>query len=138
MITQSKDVRNYEALVREFHEKFGLGYGGKPVLGYPEEQALRMDLLFEELSELTTALLQRDIVETADALADLVYYAIGMAVLWGIPFDEVFREVHASNMSKLDEDGQPIYRADGKVLKGPNYREPDILSIIARRRNGRR
>lgn len=71
-----------------------------------------------------------DIVGAADALGDLSYVVDGFALEAGIPLDEVITEIHASNMSKLGEDGEPIFRGDGKVLKGPNFREPDITSVI--------
>ena len=71
-----------------------------------------------------------DIVEVADALGDIIYVAIGTAISYGIDISKVVKEIHRSNMSKLDADGQPIVRADGKVMKGPNYTEPDLTSIL--------
>lgn len=72
-----------------------------------------------------------DIYEVADALADILYVVYGTAAEFGIPIDEIFAEVHKSNMSKLGEDGKPVYRGDGKVLKGPNFKLPDIIGVFA-------
>lgn len=93
---------------------------------------LRKDLLEEEFNEYLTGEENNDLVEIADALADIIYIAYGTGVTYGLPMDEIFDEVHRSNMSKLGEDGKPIYREDGKVLKGPNYFKPDIAGIVAR------
>lgn len=93
--------------------------------------ALRHELIREELAELKQAHDKGDLIGIADALADLAYVVVGAAVAFGIPLDRVFDEVHRSNMSKLGEDGKPIYREDGKVLKGPNYTPPDIERSIS-------
>jgi predicted HAD superfamily Cof-like phosphohydrolase len=118
--------------VTEFHEAFGLMVNSVPVLPDTATRDLRKKLLAEEYTEYTTAEAEDDIVEIADALADLIYIACGTAVAYGIPLDRVFAEVHSSNMSKLGNDGKPIYRDDGKVLKGPNYRPPQIDKILGR------
>lgn len=117
--------------VREFHEVYGLARGETPALPDEKLRQLRIDLLREEMDEYIQGEAEDDIVEIADALADIIYIACGTAVAYGIPLDRVFAEVHRSNMSKLGEDGKPIYREDGKVLKGPNYTPPDVRGILA-------
>ena len=116
--------------VTEFHEAFGLMVNSVPALPDTATRDLRKKLLAEEYTEYTTAEAEDDIVEIADALADLIYIACGTAVAYGIPLDRVFAEVHRSNMSKLGENGRPIYRDDGKVLKGPTYSPPNIKTIL--------
>lgn len=138
-------------LVKQFHETYKLPmYDGTPTLD-TERLNMRMGLIAEEFSELVEAVYgekageivrdsykealgndqnNRDIVETADALADLVYVIYGMTLECGIDLEAVLKEVQASNMSKLGEDGKPIYREDGKVLKGPNFFEPDIKKAL--------
>lgn len=91
---------------------------------------LRVDLIAEELNELVDALADDDMVEIADALTDILYVTYGAGVAFGIDLDACFTEVHRSNMSKLGEDGKPIYREDGKVMKGPGYSEPSLANII--------
>lgn len=122
-------MSNPLAQVREFHETYGL-----PVQEIPEivdrRVGLRLSLIDEERSELQDALRDSDIVEVADALGDLVYVVYGMALEFGIPLDKVIDEIHRSNMSKLGEDGEPIYRDDGKVLKGPHFTQPDIANVL--------
>lgn len=134
------------ALVKEFHETYNLPIRTTPDVDVPEV-GLRLDLIMEEVIELIHALYgerasnvidvawkvardaddgNRDIVEVADALADIEYVVHGAALVFGIDLDAVLQEVQASNMSKLDENGKPIYREDGKVLKGPNFFEPKI------------
>lgn len=117
--------------VREFHETYNLARGESPALPDEPLRQLRIDLLREEMDEYIQGETKDDIVEIADALADIIYIACGTAVAYGIPLDRVFAEVHRSNMSKLGEDGKPIYREDGKVLKGPNYTPPDVKGILA-------
>ena len=96
----------------------------------------RIDLIHEEFDELKQAIYSDEarnegtLVAIADALTDILYVTYGMAHSFGIDIDECFRTVHVSNMSKLDEDGKPIYRDDGKVLKGPNYRPPNLKEIM--------
>ena len=91
---------------------------------------LRYDLIREELLELREALDEKDIVGVADALTDILYVTYGAGHAFGINLDKCFAEVQRANMSKLGEDGRPIYREDGKVLKGPKYSSPDLKSII--------
>lgn len=129
--------------VQDFHRQFGLASRDLPVtgpgLGAPADQvSLRRRLVEEEVGELADAVAAQDLVAVADALADIVYVALGTADLLGIPFDEVFDEVHRANMSKLGADGRPVLRADGKVLKGPAYTPPDVAGVLAahRRRSG--
>jgi len=96
--------------------------------GFPDDNIidLRLDLIDEECRELKDAVEAKDIVEVADALTDLLYVVYGAGHAFGINLDLAFNNVHASNMSKMGEDGKPIYREDGKVLKGPNYFPPKI------------
>jgi len=122
-------MTNFEK-VKEFHEAFGLDIKSNPELAPKDKQQLRLDLIEEEYRELRDGLFNRDIVEVADALTDLLYVVYGMGLVYGIDLDQCFEEVHNSNMSKLDENGKPIYREDGKVLKGPNYREPDLKTLL--------
>ena len=91
---------------------------------------LRYNLIDEELKELRQALDEKNLVEVADALTDLLYVVYGAGHSFGINLDKCFEEVHNSNMSKLGEDGRPIYREDGKVLKGPNYWHPNLKKIL--------
>jgi predicted HAD superfamily Cof-like phosphohydrolase len=116
-------------MVREFHEAFGIAVRTKPVASPPESD-LRARLLAEEVQEYYDAVEAGDIVEVADGLADIVYVAYGTALNHGIDLDAVLTEVHRSNMSKLGADGKPILRADGKVIKGPNYSRPDIARVL--------
>ena len=88
------------------------------------------NLILEELQELNEAFDKGDIVETADALADIIYVTAQQARLWGFPIDALLREVQRSNMSKADENGNPILREDGKVLKSPLWSPPDILKVL--------
>lgn len=91
---------------------------------------LRLELIREEFEELTEATGKRDVIEMADALGDIAYVVVGFALEMGIDLNAVVAEIHASNMTKLGEDGNVIRREDGKVLKGPNYRKPDIKSVL--------
>lgn len=120
---------NFER-VREFHEVYNITIGAE-LKGYdPDEMHMRLGLIAEEFEELCVAIGNVDIVETADAIADLLYVVYGLGVALKLPVDAVFAEVHHSNLSKLDENGKPIYRADGKVLKGPNFAPPDIAGVL--------
>ena len=92
--------------------------------------ALRLELIQEELNELREAIGNADIVEVADALTDILYVTYGAGHAFGIDLDKCFQEVQESNMSKLDHNGDPIYREDGKVMKGPKYFSPDLASIV--------
>lgn len=119
---------NYFNMVREFHETFNQPIG--KTVGITSRAKLRTDILIEELNEYLQALNCCDIVEVADALADMVYIVCGTAVEFGIPFDDVFAEVHRANMSKIMPDGTPLLREDGKVMKGPDYTPPNIKGIL--------
>jgi predicted HAD superfamily Cof-like phosphohydrolase len=126
-------MRDAFAKLWEFHTVYNCARSLTPALPDIETRDLRVKLLREEFNEYLEGEANDDIVEIADALADILYIALGTAVAYGIPLDEVFNEVHRSNMSKLDPDtGLPIYREDGKVLKGKNYSPPDIAGIIER------
>lgn len=130
MIDDLVPKRSASDMVRQFHEVFGHPVAGVPGL-IPDERAwLRYDLISEELSELFDAILAGDMVAIADALADLEYVVHGAAIEWGIPLEDAVRNVHVSNMSKLGADGKPIYRSDGKVMKGPNFEEPDLEGVL--------
>ena len=114
-----------------FHQAFGLPRASLPNVDIPADLAkLRVDLLREEVGEFADATAARNIVGIADALADILYVAYGAAITYGIDLDTVLREVHSSNMSKLDEHGRPCYRADGKVLKSARYTPPDISKVL--------
>jgi predicted HAD superfamily Cof-like phosphohydrolase len=120
--------------VGDFHRAYGLPMRDVPTAAIGAEQVeLRQALIEEEVAELAAAARAGDLVGVADALADIVYVAYGTAHVYGIDLDAVLDEVHASNMTKLGADGRPIHRADGKVLKGPRYRPPDIATVLGRR-----
>jgi predicted HAD superfamily Cof-like phosphohydrolase len=117
--------------VGEFHRAYGLPVRESPTAAVGEDQVeLRLALIEEEVGELADAARAGDLIGVADALADIVYVAYGTAHVYGIDLDAVLDEVHASNMTKLGADGRPIRRADGKVLKGPDYRPPDIAGVL--------
>lgn len=116
--------------VKEFMEKFGQTVRTKPEFPDTNTIMLRIDLIREELNELDIAIAERDMVEVADALTDILYVVYGAGLTFGIDLDKTFAEVHRSNMSKLGEDGNPIRREDGKILKGPNYTPPDLTFIL--------
>lgn len=116
--------------VKQFMTIFEQPIPSKPELPNEAVQNLRLALITEEVGELCEGIIKQDIVEIADALTDILYVVYGAGHAFGIDLDECFAEVHRSNMSKLDEDGKPIYREDRKVLKGPNYSKPDLESII--------
>ncbi len=120
---------NFE-MVGDFMKKFGQEVKTEPKFPDNETIALRLELIQEELNELREAVGNADIVEVADALADILYVTYGAGHAFGIDLDKCFEEVQASNMSKLGEDGKPIYREDGKVLKGKNYFQPDLTSVL--------
>lgn len=118
--------------VAAFHRAFDLPARVLPSADVDDELAdLRVRLLAEEVGELRDATAIRDITGIADALADIVYVAYGTAVTYGIDLDAVLAEVHRANMSKLDADGRPVLRADGKVLKSARYRAPDVATVLA-------
>lgn len=119
--------------VREFHEAFKVGYENKPTAELSKEVIdLRFKLMKEENEEYLEAAKNGDLVETADALGDMLYILCGTIISHGMQhkIGEVFEEIQRSNMSKLDKDGNPIYREDGKVMKSELYFKPDIQSIL--------
>ena len=120
---------NFE-LAGDFMNAFGQEVLTEPTCPSPELAKLRLELIREEVEELNVGIEGMDIVEIADALTDILYVVYGAGHAFGIDLDECYREVHRSNMSKLGEDGKPIYRDDGKVLKGPNYFHPNLKDIL--------
>lgn len=117
--------------VGEFHVAFRLPISTRPQRRVSKElESLRIELLREEFEEFCEAVIREDPVAIADALGDIVYVAYGTAVTYGIDLDAVLREIHRANMSKLDSDGMPIIREDGKVLKSPRYRAPNIDAVL--------
>ena len=116
--------------VKLFMESFGQEVKSKPEFPSDDTVKLRIELISEELQELVDACKAGDIIEVADALTDILYVTYGAAHSFGIPIDECFKEVQRSNMSKLGEDGKPIYREDGKVMKGPSYFKPDLKNVL--------
>ena len=115
--------------VKDFHQAFGHRVGEKPELPSADERCLRIKLLEEEFLEYMQGEGKDDIVEIADALADLIYIACGTAVSYGIPLDKVFAEVHRSNMAKL-VDGKVLRREDGKIQKPEGWTPPDIEGVL--------
>jgi len=118
--------------VKQFHEVYGQKYYKSPMVQSDEICDLRYRLGLEELNEYKEANQNDDPVGIADALTDQLYILLGTILQHGMGdiIEDVFDEVHRSNMSKLDENGNPIYREDGKILKGPNYKKPDIGKIV--------
>ncbi len=127
-----KAILNKAKAVEEFHEKFLIGNNHAYTLLDEKTSQLRYDLIKEENEEYLEACKNGDIVEIADALGDILYIAFGTLLKHGLQYkiDEVFDEIHRSNMSKLDKDGKPIFREDGKVLKSELYFRPDIKKIL--------
>ena len=116
--------------VKIFMETFGQEVKSKPSLSSEKINSLRLSLIQEELDELKKAIQDKDIVEVADALTDILYVTYGAGHAFGIDLDQCFNEVQNSNMSKLGDDGKPIYNENGKVMKGPNYFKPDLSKYI--------
>ena len=114
-----------------FMKTFGQEIKNKPSFSTNKINKLRVDLIKEELEELIEAMNNNDLVEVADALTDILYVAYGAGHAFGIDLDKCFDEVQNSNMSKLDENGKPIYNDAGKVMKGPNYFKPDLSKFIS-------
>jgi len=117
--------------VGTFMKTFGQEVKTKPSFSTDKINKLRIDLIKEELNELTEAMNNRDLLEVADALTDILYVTYGAGHAFGINLDKCFEEVQNSNMSKLDETGKPIYNENGKVMKGPNYFKPDLSKFIS-------
>jgi len=118
--------------VGEFMKTFGQEVKNKPSLSTEKINQLRISLIQEELSELKEAMDNKDLLEVADALTDLLYVTYGAGHAFGIDLDKCFDEVQNSNMSKLGEDGKPIYNEFGKVMKGPNYFKPNLGKFITK------
>ena len=126
-------IKNELKAVAEFHDAFGIESANAPVVSLPAQTVLlRHNLMKEENEEYLEAAQNKDLVEVADALGDMLYILCGTILSHGMQhkITEVFNEIQRSNMSKLGSDGKPIYREDGKVLKGPNYFKPNIASIL--------
>ena len=117
--------------VGTFMKTFGQEVKTKPSFSTDKINKLRLDLIKEELSELTEAMNNKDLLEVADALTDILYVTYGAGHAFGINLDDCFEEVQNSNMSKLDENGKPIYNEHGKVMKGPNYFKPDLSKFVS-------
>ena len=116
--------------VGTFMKTFGQEVKTKPSFSTDKINKLRLDLIKEELAELTEAMNNKDLLEVADALTDILYVTYGAGHAFGIDLDKCIEEVQNSNMSKLDENGKPIYNEYGKVMKGPNYFKPDLSKFI--------
>jgi predicted HAD superfamily Cof-like phosphohydrolase len=125
----STNISNFEK-VGDFMEAFGQEVLYVPTMPDFNLAALRLDLIEEEVQELRDGLGRSSLLEVADALTDILYVVYGAGHAFGIDLDDCFHEVHRSNMTKLGEDGRPMYRDDGKVMKGPNYEEPDLDQFI--------
>ena len=113
-----------------FMKTFGQDVKIKPSFSTDKINKLRLALIKEEVDELTTAMENKDLLEVADALTDILYVTYGAGHAFGINLDKCFNEVQNSNMSKLDKDGKPIYNDQGKVMKGPNYFRPDLSKFV--------
>ena len=116
--------------VGTFMKTFGQEVKSKPSLSTEKINKLRIDLIKEELQELTEAMNNKDLLEVADALTDILYVTYGAGHAFGIDLDKCFQEVQNSNMSKLDDNGKPIYNESGKVMKGPSYFKPNLSKFI--------
>ena len=116
--------------VGTFMKTFGQEVKTKPSFSSDKINKLRIDLIKEELDELQEAMKNNDLLEVADALTDILYVTYGAGHAFGIDLDNCFDEVQNSNMSKLGENGEPIYNESGKVMKGPNYFKPDLSKFV--------
>ena len=114
-----------------FMKTFGQEVKDNPSFSTDKINKLRIDLIKEELNELQEAMKNNDLLEVADALTDILYVTYGAGHAFGIDLDKCFNEVQNSNMSKLDENGKPIYNDAGKVMKGPNYFKPDLSKFVS-------
>ena len=122
-------MTNFEK-VKLIMNTYGQEVKDKAAFSDAKTNKLRIDLIKEELEELTQAMNDKNLLEVADALTDILYVTYGAGHAFGIDLDKCFDEVQNSNMSKLGEDGKPIYNESGKVMKGPNYFKPDLLKFI--------
>jgi len=116
--------------VKKFMETFGQEVKTKPSFSTDKVNKLRYDLIKEELDELKEAMDNKDFLEVADALTDILYVTYGAGHAFGIDLDKCFQEVQNSNMSKLDENGKPLYNESGKVMKGPKYFKPNLNKFL--------
>jgi len=116
--------------VKTFMETFGQIVRTKPQFPDEKTMQLRYDLIKEELNELEQAMKSKDLKEIADALTDILYVTYGAGYAYGIDLDKCFKEVQRANMSKLGKDGKPIFNEKGKVMKGPNYSEPNLKQFV--------
>ena len=116
--------------VKIFMQTFGQEVKSNPSFSTEKINDLRYNLIKEELDELKQAMDNKDLLEVADALTDILYVTYGAGIAFGIDLDKCFEEVQNSNMSKLGEDGKPIYNEAGKVMKGPNYFKPDLSKFV--------
>ncbi len=123
-------MTNFEK-VKLFMQTYGQEVKTKSEFSDEKTNKLRIDLIKEELEELTSAMKEKDLTEVADALTDILYVTYGAGHAFGINLDRCFEEVQSSNMSKLGEDGKPIYNEAGKVMKGPNYFKPDLSKFLS-------
>ena len=114
-----------------FMKTFGQDVKNKPSFSTDKINKLRIDLIKEELDELQEAMKNNDLLEVADALTDILYVTYGAGHAFGIDLDKCFDEVQNSNMSKLGENGEPIYNESGKVMKGPNYFKPNLSKFVS-------
>ena len=117
--------------VKTFMKTFGQEVKTKPSFSTDKINSLRYDLIKEELEELKIAMKNKDLLEVADALTDILYVTYGAGHAFGIDLDKCFKEVQNSNMSKLDQNGKPIFNDAGKVMKGPSYFKPDLSKFIS-------
>ena len=117
--------------VRIFMKTFGQEVKNEPSFSTDKINKLRIDLIKEEIDELIEAMKNKDLLEVADALTDILYVTYGAGHAFGIDLDKCFDEVQNSNMSKLDESGKPIYNDSGKVMKGPNYFKPNLSKFVS-------
>ena len=122
-------MTNFEK-VKQFMQTFGQEVKTKASFSDEKTNQLRLDLITEELEELKNAMESKDLLEVADALTDILYVTYGAGIAFGIDLDKCFEEVQNSNMSKLGDDGKPIYNDAGKVMKGPNYFKPDLSKFV--------
>ncbi len=126
-------MQNQLKSVKKFHQAFGVKISNKPTLELSKDiLKLRHSLMEEENNEYLKAVEEKNLIEVADALGDMLYILCGTILTHGFQnlIEDIFDEIQSSNMSKLGDDGKPIYRNDGKVLKGPNYKKPNIKKII--------
>lgn len=127
-------MQNLIDKLKEFNKTYSIPYNNanNPSVISEEDYKLRYNLIKEELDEYLTACKNNDLVEVTDAIGDMLYLLVGTCLSHGLHgvIENVFNEIHSSNMSKLGEDGKPIYREDGKILKGPNYFKPNIKKFL--------